>query len=72
MVVSSAPNWADQGFGLVRFAANGVLDPTFGTDGLVNTAIGPRTASPGSFLLQPKGQIVMAGLEAGNGEISAA
>ncbi len=56
----------------MRFAANGVLDSTFGTDGLVNSPIGPRTASPGSFLLQPKGQIVMAGLEAGNGEISAA
>jgi hypothetical protein len=56
---------ADQEFGLVRFAANGVLDPTFGTDGIVNTAIGPQTASPGLFPLQPKGQIVIAGLEAG-------
>ena len=56
----------------MRFASNGVLDPTFGTDGLVNTALGPRTSSSGSFLLQPKGQIVIAGLEAGNGEISAA
>jgi uncharacterized delta-60 repeat protein len=59
---------ADQGFGLVRFTASGALDSTFGTNGLVNTPIGPRTASPGSFLLQPNGQIVMAGLEAGNGE----
>jgi len=59
---------ADQGFGLVRFTANGALDTTFGANGLVNTPIGPRTASPGSFLLQPNGQIVMAGLEGGNGE----
>jgi uncharacterized delta-60 repeat protein len=36
----------------------------------VNTPIGPRTANPGSFLLQPNGQIVMAGLEGGNGEKS--
>lgn len=59
---------ADQGFGLVRFTANGALDSTFGTDGLVNTPVGPRTADPTSFLLQPNGQIVMAGLMAGNGE----
>jgi uncharacterized delta-60 repeat protein len=59
---------ADQGFGLVRFTANGALDSTFGTNGLVNTPVGPRTADPTSFLLQPNGQIVMAGLMAGNGE----
>jgi len=61
---------ANQGFGLVRFTASGALDSTFGTNGLVNTPIGPRTANPGSFLLQPNGQIVMAGLEGGNGEKS--
>jgi uncharacterized delta-60 repeat protein len=59
---------ANQGFGLVRFTANGVLDSTFGTNGLVNTPIGPRIANPGAFLLQLNGQIVMAGLEGGNGE----
>lgn len=59
---------ANQGFGLVRFTASGELDSTFGTNGLVNTPIGPRTANPGSLLLQPNGQIVMAGLEGGNGE----
>ena len=61
---------ANQGFGLVRFTASGALDSTFGTNGLVNTPIGPRTANPGSLLLQPNGQIVMAGLEGGNGEKS--
>jgi uncharacterized delta-60 repeat protein len=59
---------ANQGFGLVRFTANGLLDTTFGTNGLVDTPVGPRIADPGSFLLQPNGQIVMAGLEGGNGE----
>jgi len=59
---------ANQGFGLARFTANGALDTTFGANGLVDTPIGPRTANPGSFLLQPNGQIVMAGLEGGNGE----
>jgi uncharacterized delta-60 repeat protein len=61
---------ANQGFGLVRFTANGVLDTTFGTNGLVDAQVGPRTANPGSFLLQPNGQIVLAGLEGGNGEKS--
>ena len=28
----------------------------FGTNGLVDTQVGPRTANPGSFLLQPNGQ----------------
>lgn len=59
---------ANQGFGLVRFTASGALDSTFGTNGLVNTPIGPRTADPSSFLLQPNGQIIMAGLMDGNGE----
>jgi uncharacterized delta-60 repeat protein len=59
---------ANQGFGLVRFTANGVLDTTFGTNGLVDAPVGPRSADPGSFLLQPNGQIVMAGMEDGNGE----
>jgi uncharacterized delta-60 repeat protein len=59
---------ANQGFGLARFTANGALDTTFGANGLVDTPVGPRTANPGSLLLQPNGQIVMAGLEGGNGE----
>jgi hypothetical protein len=45
----------NQGFGLVRFTAKGALDRTFGTNGLVSTPIEPRTADPGSFLLQPNG-----------------
>jgi len=65
---SGTTDGANQGFGLVRFTAGGALDSTFGTNGLVNTQIGPRTANPGAFLLQPNGQIVMTGLEGGNGE----
>jgi uncharacterized delta-60 repeat protein len=65
---SGTTDGANQGFGLVRFTANGALDLAFGTNGLVDVAVGPRTADPSSFLLQPNGQIVMAGLEAGNGE----
>jgi uncharacterized delta-60 repeat protein len=65
---SGTATGANQGFGLVRFTANGALDTTFGTNGLVDAPIGPRIANPTSFLLQPNGQIVMAGLEDGNGE----
>lgn len=59
---------ANQGFGLTRFTANGALDTTFGAAGLVNTPIGPRQDVPSALLLQPNGQIVMGGLEDGNGE----
>jgi hypothetical protein len=31
---------ANQGFGLVRFTANGAIDTAFRTDGLVNTRLG--------------------------------
>ena len=55
-------------FGLAKFTAGGALDTTFGTGGLVITPIGPRADVPEAFLLQPNGQIVMAGLEGGNGE----
>lgn len=50
-------------FGLARYTPNGVLDKTFGTDGLVTTKVSTRSDAPSALLLQPNGQIVMGGFE---------
>src|SRR3984885_5881056 len=50
-------------FGLARYTSNGVLDTTFGTEGLVTTKVGTRSDAPTALLLQPNGQILMAGFE---------
>jgi uncharacterized delta-60 repeat protein len=57
-------------FGLARYTANGVLDTTFGTGGLVTTKAGARSDAPSALLLQPNGQIVMGGFEVGGHGVS--
>ena len=56
-------------FGLARYTSNGVLDTTFGTNGLVTTKVGTRSDAPSALLLQPNGQIVMGGFEVAGGNI---
>jgi uncharacterized delta-60 repeat protein len=56
------------GFGLARYTPNGALDTTFGTKGLVATAVGNRSDAPSALLLQPNGQIVMGGFEVAAGQ----
>jgi uncharacterized delta-60 repeat protein len=51
------------GFGLARYTSNGILDTTFGANGLVATKVGTRSDAPSALLLQPNGQIVMGGFE---------
>lgn len=51
------------GFGLTRYTPNGILDTTFGTNGLVATKVGTRSDAPSALLLQPNGQVVMGGFE---------
>jgi uncharacterized delta-60 repeat protein len=51
-------------FGLAQFTANGVLDTTFGTDG-VAAAFAGGADFPSAFLLQPNGQILMGGFQDG-------
>jgi hypothetical protein len=48
-------------FGLTRFTAAGVLDTTFGTDGVATTAFTAGSDGPSAFLLQPNGQALMGG-----------
>lgn len=56
------------GFGLARYAPNGVLDTTFATNGLVAIKVGTRSDAPSALLLQPNGQIVMGGFEVAGGQ----
>jgi uncharacterized delta-60 repeat protein len=51
-------------FGLVRYTADGTLDSSFGTNGVVVTAVGAFSGIFG-VALQPDGNIVVAGLTAG-------
>jgi len=52
-------------FGLAQFKANGVLDKTFGTDGVATTEFVAGLDAPDAFLLQPNGQILMGGFKDG-------
>jgi uncharacterized delta-60 repeat protein len=48
-------------FGVARLNANGSMDPTFGTNGLVSTSIGAYTDYAKALALQPDGKIVVGG-----------
>jgi len=48
-------------FALARYTVAGVLDPTFGTGGIVTTAVGPSDDYAYSLLLMPWGRLVAAG-----------
>ncbi|MFN9880044.1 MAG: calcium-binding protein, partial [Planctomycetota bacterium] len=48
-------------FALVRFNADGSLDTSFGTGGMVTTAIGTSAVSAFGLTIQPDGKIVVAG-----------
>lgn len=48
-------------FAVVRYRADGSLDPTFDGDGMVMTPVGSGTNLPKSLAIQPDGKIVAAG-----------
>ena len=52
-------------FGLAQFKPNGVLDKSFGTDGVATTNFVAGLDAPDAFLLQPNGQILMSGFKDG-------
>jgi uncharacterized delta-60 repeat protein len=54
-----------RGVALARFAADGTLDPTFGTGGLVTTSLGPGPGIGNAVAIQPDGRIVVAGRAGG-------
>jgi uncharacterized delta-60 repeat protein len=48
-------------FALARYTTAGVLDPSFGTGGLVTTAVGPSDDDAYALILMPWGRLVAAG-----------
>ena len=57
---TNQPNNTD--FAIVRYTADGLPDPTFGTAGRVITAFGPGAEEPHAVAVQADGKIVVAGL----------
>ena len=56
-------------FGVVRYLADGRLDPSFSGDGKTITSFGSRYGVPSAVVLRPDGRIVVVG---GGGSLSAA
>ena len=54
-------NGSDSDFALVRYTTSGSLDSTFGTNGIVTTAIGTSNALANGVAIQSNGKIVAAG-----------
>jgi uncharacterized delta-60 repeat protein len=72
VVLSDAnPPGGYQQFALLRYDKFGVLDPTFGNNGLVTTHLGYNGANTSKLLLQPDGKLIAAG-EVSNGNRSLA
>ena len=58
--------WADS-FLVIRFLANGVLDQSFGGDGIVITGVGEDYTDVNSLVVQPDGKILATGYATFNG-----
>ena len=54
-------NGSDDDFAVVRYNADGSLDPSFGNGGKVTTAVGSYYDRAWAVVLQPDGKIVAAG-----------
>lgn len=61
LVAGSSVNVGKDDFTLVRYHANGSLDVSFDSDGMVTTAIGLGQAEGHSIVVQPDGKILVAG-----------
>ncbi|MEO6393299.1 MAG: FG-GAP-like repeat-containing protein [Pyrinomonadaceae bacterium] len=57
----SGINNPDHGLTLVRFTAAGVLDPSFGGDGIASVEIGTNSSIGYGVAIQPSGALVVAG-----------
>jgi uncharacterized delta-60 repeat protein len=63
-IVLAGSSYAADGhrhFALARYTAAGILDPTFGSGGLVTTPVGPSDDYAYALLLMPWGRLVAAG-----------
>jgi uncharacterized delta-60 repeat protein len=61
VVAGAASDGSDYDLALLRYNANGTLDPSFGSRGLVTTEIGPGYDSANAIALRPGGKLVVAG-----------
>jgi uncharacterized delta-60 repeat protein len=61
VLVGRSYNGSNYDFALVRYNADGSLDATFGTDGIVTTAVGSGDDYAYALGIQPDGRIVVAG-----------
>jgi uncharacterized delta-60 repeat protein len=61
VVVGQASNGANADVAVLRYLADGSLDPAFDDDGIVTTAIGPGDDIAYGLALQPDGKIVVTG-----------
>ncbi len=61
LVAGYSSNGSNDDFAVVRYLPNGVLDPSFGTNGIVITPVGTSTDRAYAAALQPDGKILLAG-----------
>jgi uncharacterized delta-60 repeat protein len=61
VVAGETGNYPHFHFALARYSSDGQLDPTFGTNGKVSTALSSSWDAAYSLALQPDGKIVLAG-----------
>ena len=67
---AAAPYSSTGSFALARYDAGGVLDPAFGTNGKLTTAISPDgNDQANEVVIQPDGKIVVAGTNTGDFEV---
>lgn len=61
LVSGSSNNGKSNDFALIRYSANGTLDPAFGKGGIVLTSLGNGNDDGSGFALQKDGKILVAG-----------
>jgi uncharacterized delta-60 repeat protein len=61
LVTAAASACTGSDFGLARYSANGILDPTFSGDGKLSVDVYGGSNSPGGLVLQTDGKPVIAG-----------
>src|SRR5439155_1000972 len=60
-LVAAGSDVSQSAFALVRYNANGSLDPTFGMSGTASTPVGIDTSGASALVLQSDGKLVAAG-----------
>ena len=61
VISGDSDNGSDDDFAVVRYNSDGTLDGSFGTGGMVTTAVGAGTDKARAFALQSDGKILLAG-----------